>query len=665
MATLILERSIKINSLLSLVKDPNLIYMPSDRAVIKPKRLWNGKDLSTLQSGSGGIPFASTILPGIGCIEYHNSEHWLENRYLFDVGFGFNLYDEQNNCIVMSFDSSSHLFTPFCMHSEFTFNDGCNRLIQNVTAIDDIFVCRFNLAKPGKYHVVTFTGRPWLRFRSERMENKVLFKIIDGAYKNTNIALHASFAPEAKRAVCTQGTVLSCQFHDEYDGLSAYLIIGIDDNYERLIQRMDNSVSNPNALFIRSRLQWEKFFEESVPDVSQMDKLWKQNLAWTSFYFKSNLICHDENGVIPWHSVGCGKGSFTGCPLENTQYHIIGELHLKDHSMVFNEIRSRDKDHPTMSLTQSSTWAHQLFNSYVHRLVYIKTGNQEMMQKGLVAIEESIDKVLENRDKGDGLFWVGCHLHTPMGFDNSSRWDRAFSPNTPFEWDSLNPLLPFGIKAVEASSFLFDALQTVAFFRRELGDTQTATRWQNTALQIAQSIRGKHWSPKYRFFVDLVGEEDTPSDILSLAGTAPLWAGIATIEQAEYVAQAIADPLFFRGKYGPTSHAKNSPAYCDYWRGDVCLRLNWLAYHGLRRYGYDKLASWILSASMQRSQDHHFDGAEMWNPDTGVGYWTQSSEMGLLVDMMMTEANRGHVLSDSPKIKISKKSFPESISTGK
>lgn len=631
-----------MKSLLDHVKDSSLIYMPSDRAVIKPRRLWDGVSLNTSQPGIGGIPFTQDVFCGIGCVEFHNCEHWQEGRYLLPTAFSYQVYTEANDCIELRFNKEGHLFKPHVLHSEFSFSDNSDTISQDIAAVDDIFACRLMFRHSTAYNVVTMTGRPWFDFRVERLDRMILYHTLSGPHVGTYIAFHAAFAPESSKAVLTGVPYLACQFQGKVEN-SSYLLLGIDDNRQRLIERMQRRIGNPESVFTDAKAEWEQYYAQCVPPSSRKDPLWERATAWTAYYIKSSLLSHNKHGSIPPYTVGCGKGFFTGCPVENTQYHIIGEVHLKDSSIVESELKPRLNQEAGWSMELESHSSHYLFNAYIHRLIYRKFKNRESMKTGLTVIENTLKTVSKIHDKGDGLYWTNSHLETPMGFDNSSRWDKAYSKIIPFEWKNN---LQFGVKAVEASSFVVEAAATAAYFSNELGLTAKASYYQKYAEDVGRNIRIKHWDDNRKFFVDLIGPDDERSDILSLAGVAPLWAGVATPEQAHCVAEALYDPMIFRSPYGPTSHAKNSPAYGDYWRGDVCMRLNWLAYFGLKRYGFHEIASWILESTLLRADKYNYDGAEMWNPGTGIGYYCQSAEMGLLLDMMIYEERSSSSLTD-------------------
>lgn len=620
------------------VKDKTLIYMPSDRAVLKPYRLWDQTSLATVQPGIGKIPFAKDIFPGMGKLEFHNCEHWNDGRYLMDTAFALKLYDENNDTIPLVFDMDKHEFTPALLHTEFFFQDGTNRLLQDIAAVDDIFVCRVRLEKPGNYHLLTMTGRPWFDFLTHRLPGLILLEIKSGPYTGTFVAFYCSSATDSSKTTLTGSNFFAAQFKGHIQRES-YLVLGIDDNRRRLLDRMDMRLKDPESILEDAQNKWKSYFEEVVPESPRRVPSCDKAVAWASYYIKSNLIEHDKQGKMPGWSVGCGKGAFTGCPVENTQYHILGEQHLKNSSIVLDELCPRHNQDTPWLPAESFNNAHYLFNAYVMKQIYHRYRDREFMKDVMIATEDTLEKVFSTRDKGDGLFWTDTHLDTPMGFDNSSRWDQAYGKSVPFEW--RNPLAA-GVKAVEGSCFIVDALNTVAYFRKELKDIESAKQHKEKARLIAENIRTRHWSSELGFFVDLVGFNGQKSDILSLAGAAPLWAKVATAEQAEKVAEKIADPKYFKSKYGPTSHAKNHPAYADYWRGDVCLRLNWLVYIGLKNYGFDELAKWILDATLRRFEGHHYDGAEMWDPTTGDGYYTQSAEMGLLMDMIFIEAEHSH-----------------------
>jgi len=83
----------------------------------------------------------------------------------------------------------------------------------------------------------------------------------------------------------------------------------------------------------------------------------------------------------------------------------------------------------------------------------------------------------------------------------------------------------------------------------------------------------------------------------SASALLPLLCGAPNAEQAGRIAAWLNKPDFSGTPEYPTylcpSYSTTEPKFDDrrYWRGPVWININWLLYHGLRRYGYNDLAN--------------------------------------------------------------------------
>jgi glycogen debranching enzyme len=77
-----------------------------------------------------------------------------------------------------------------------------------------------------------------------------------------------------------------------------------------------------------------------------------------------------------------------------------------------------------------------------------------------------------------------------------------------------------------------------------------------------------------------------------IVGFFPLWAGIASTEQASRLVGHLQNPAKFGRPFGLPSLAADDPYYNPkgYWNGPVWIELNYLVFRGLLDYGYHELA---------------------------------------------------------------------------
>jgi glycogen debranching enzyme len=74
----------------------------------------------------------------------------------------------------------------------------------------------------------------------------------------------------------------------------------------------------------------------------------------------------------------------------------------------------------------------------------------------------------------------------------------------------------------------------------------------------------------------------------------------------------------------------------NYWRGPIWINVNWVLYHGLRRYGYHDLAGTLRRSMIELPRRSGF--FEHYDPTTGRGHgaerfaWTAALVLDLLFE---------------------------------
>lgn len=128
------------------------------------------------------------------------------------------------------------------------------------------------------------------------------------------------------------------------------------------------------------------------------------------------------------------------------------------------------------------------------------------------------------------------------------------------------------------------------------------------------------------------------------SGFMPLFAGVPGPERSRRLLETLKSPAFAGTAEQPASWL---PTYdltaldCQprkYWRGPIWINLNWMLYHGLRRYGYHAEADQLRDASLQLVQQHgcheyfypYADAAEPRGLGTDAFSWTAALVMDWL-----------------------------------
>ena len=175
--------------------------------------------------------------------------------------------------------------------------------------------------------------------------------------------------------------------------------------------------------------------------------------------------------------------------------------------------------------------------------------------------------------------------------------------------------------------------EMLAMIAAELGRDAEARRIEARARNLAGRIREALWDPEREVFANRLWSGRFVS---SIAPTSfyPLIAGAASPAQARALLGWMEDPRRFGGRFGLPSVSRDDPAFGDnvYWRGRVWPPLNFLVYHGLRRYGFAAEAAALAGRSHEmfavpwREARHCAenysarDGAVTDQPDTDTFY---------------------------------------------
>ncbi|QCT40018.1 alpha,alpha-trehalase TreF [Candidatus Saccharibacteria bacterium oral taxon 955] len=167
------------------------------------------------------------------------------------------------------------------------------------------------------------------------------------------------------------------------------------------------------------------------------------------------------------------------------------------------------------------------------------------------------------------------------GWDFSSRWFR--------EVDNIESIHTTDMVAVDLNCLLYIHEQTIAEAYTLIKQPILAKRFRQLAERRAEAVRRYCWKRQHGLFVDYDFRRGEASDRLTLATVFPLYAKIATAEQASAVAQCIKERFLRQG--GLVTTLENNGQQWDSPNGWAPLQ--WIAIQGLREYGYHELADEI------------------------------------------------------------------------
>jgi len=166
------------------------------------------------------------------------------------------------------------------------------------------------------------------------------------------------------------------------------------------------------------------------------------------------------------------------------------------------------------------------------------------------------------------------------GWDFSSRWLA--------DGHSLATIRTVDMLPVDLNSLMYE-LERVIAHTLSLQQHPDAKRWEALANQRAQAIRTVFWNEQRRMYTDYLWRENRVANTVTLAGSYPLYFGVAGTEQAHQVASTLRVTLLRPEGVVPTPVVSG-----EQWDApNGWAPLVWLTIEGLRRYGEADLADFI------------------------------------------------------------------------
>ncbi|MDE2979878.1 MAG: trehalase family glycosidase [Gemmatimonadota bacterium] len=168
------------------------------------------------------------------------------------------------------------------------------------------------------------------------------------------------------------------------------------------------------------------------------------------------------------------------------------------------------------------------------------------------------------------------------GQDDLPLWEEA-------EWDPEREVL--AMSAVDLCSYRALDLECLARIGRILGDPAEADRLEAERRRLVAGMNRVLWSESAGLYLDELPGGHSPR--VAASNFLPLIAGVPSARRARRMVGVLRDPARFWGEWVLPTISRDDPAFDDqqYWRGSIWPPMNYLVLQGLRRYGFDELAS--------------------------------------------------------------------------
>lgn len=194
---------------------------------------------------------------------------------------------------------------------------------------------------------------------------------------------------------------------------------------------------------------------------------------------------------------------------------------------------------------------------------------------------EDTSTALGAPDREPERLYLHLRAGAESGWDFSSRWLKRD--------DKLQTIHTADIIPVDLNCLLYQLEQTIAEAYGVVKQPLLAARFTKSAERRAAAITTYCWDESIGFYGDYNFHYGVPMGKLTLAGVFPLYARIASFQQASLVAQRLEKDFLKPGGL-VTTLVENGQQW-DAPNG--WAPLHWIAIQGLRNYGFYKLADEI------------------------------------------------------------------------
>lgn len=261
-------------------------------------------------------------------------------------------------------------------------------------------------------------------------------------------------------------------------------------------------------------------------------------------------------------------------------------------------------------LTSSAPWY-----AWQNWEVFQITKDKEFLEEMYASSKKFYDFYITRRDKdGDGLCeWGGHGVLECVRDGKVAVWDEV-------GW-------PSNFEAVDLNCMLVKEAKALAEMAAELGKKDEAAKWLKEADRLSALINKTFWDEETGFYYqvdkkdhDFTFKKSNDLKRQEIIGFLPIWAGVASKEQAQRLVKHLTNPNKFWRTFGVPSLAADDSYYDPkgYWNGPVWVEWNYLIMDGLLQYGYQNEARELVrrvAANMvaQLKKDHNL--WEFYSPD--------------------------------------------------
>ena len=288
----------------------------------------------------------------------------------------------------------------------------------------------------------------------------------------------------------------------------------------------------------------------------------------------------------------------------------------------------------------------QLTDGFVSRTIGVTYPKPTQMFKPFLAQIA----VLGSKQNGDDYEWLRDRYYERLQkylkrwfeYDTDGNglpvWNSSDASGMDNQISRAGDLDSYQDEGVDLACYLYRELEAMQIIADKLGKSEDAKSYGAHAKQLAAAINKVFWDEKDGFYYDRNQKTGRQIRVKSVVAFLPLWAGIASHEQAR---RLVNDHLLNRNefwlKYPVATYAKTEPDFyegsksgeCN-WRGTTWIPTNYMIMHGLIDYGFRDEARQLAFKTFHMALDENPVTREYYNSDSGRGngmnpFWGWSS----------------------------------------
>jgi hypothetical protein len=272
--------------------------------------------------------------------------------------------------------------------------------------------------------------------------------------------------------------------------------------------------------------------------------------------------------------------------------------------------------------------------------IYKITGDKKFLKEAYESGKKFYSYYVSSRDKDDdGLVEWGAHAVLESVRDaRVAVWDEVADP--------------VNFDAVDANSMLVSEAKALAGMAEELGLNDEMEKWTEDADNRTELINKYMWDNETGFYYqvdkkdnDFTYEKKNDLKRKEIIGFLPMWAGVASKEQAAELVKSLLNEDEFWRNFGIPSLSASDPYYSPigYWNGPVWVQWQYLIIRGLIDYGYKEEAKQLMNKvldniSNQLKRDHFF--WEFYSADDYQAGWNKTYIWTGIIARMLIDLNK-------------------------